>query len=237
MAINKPVFYRSVTEIEARAAEMGIGSDQFVTGCNRGVANGAIGINTGDFDPKESDFPHITHFAGPVSYIGKLESAVAEFEDNMYGITGEQLPTLDTAVRVGFDIAASATAPDADYGSLPLTNYTGKTIPAGGWAWGFEAVGGSIVAPIVDAGPDVVTGGSLSVTLDGAVTPGTDLNPIILWTVVSSPFNDQGTFQDDSSLTSIFIGEWSGVYILALTATPNDGPPVIDTVSLTLGEG
>jgi hypothetical protein len=237
MAINKPVFYRSVTEIEARAAEMGIGSGQFVTGCNRGVANGAIGINTGDYDPKESNFPHITHFAGPVSYIGKLESAVAEFEDNMYGITGDQLPALNTTTRVGFDTAASATAPDADYGSLPLTNYTGKTIPADGWAWGFEAAGGSIVAPIVDAGADQHVSIVLVTTLDGSVVVGSDLSPVILWTIVSSPFGGGGSFADDSSLTSQFTGVFAGAYVLALTATPDDGPPVVDTVNISLGEG
>jgi hypothetical protein len=234
MAINKPVFYRSVTEIEARAAEMGIGSGQFVTGCNRGVANGAIGINTGDYDPKESNFPHITHFAGPVSYIGKLESAVAEFEDNMYGITGDQLPALDTAVRVGFDTAASATAPDADYGSLPLTNYTGKTIPADGWAWGFEAVGGDPVAPIVDAGPSGDTFGSMTATLDGTLTVGTDLNPALLWTIVSG---GTGTFTTPTEVDTQFTADSASGYTFALTATPNDGPPVLDTASWTIGIG
>jgi hypothetical protein len=230
MAINKPVFYRSITEIEARAAEMSVGSDQFVTGCNRGVANGAIGINTGDFDPKASDFPRITNFAGPVSYIGKLESAVAEFEDNMYGITGEQLPALDTATRVGFDTAASATAPDADYGSLPLTNYTGKTIPADGWAWGFEAVGGDPVAPIVDAGP----GGTDFSTfpLNGSVTVGSDPSPIILWSIFSA---HTGTFDDASNPVTNF-NRLTGFseLILVLTVTPNDGPPVSDTVSFDI---
>jgi hypothetical protein len=154
MATNKPVFYRSITQIINRAAELGLASDQFVSGCNRGVANGAIGINTGDFDPKATDFARISHFAGPVSYIGKLEEAVANFEDNMWGIPGNQLPALETAVRVGFDVSTGITAAGADYGTLPVTNYTGGDIPDGGWAWGFEAVGGSIVAPIIDAGPN-----------------------------------------------------------------------------------
>jgi hypothetical protein len=232
MAINKPVFYRSITEIEARAAEMGIGSGQFVTGCNRGVANGAIGINTGDYDPKTSDFPRITNFAGPVSYIGKLESAVAEFEDNMYGITGEQLPNHDPAVRVGFDTAASATAPDADYGSLPLTNYTGKTIPADGWAWGFEAVGGAIVAPIVDAGADFFAP-DITFDLDGSLTPGTDPAPTILWAVVSG-VND-GSFNDPTLLAPTFTWiDGEPFVVFSLTATPNDGPPVVDTVTVTI---
>jgi hypothetical protein len=234
MAINKPVFYRSITEIEARITETGIDSDQFVTGCNRGVANGAIGINTGDYDPKESDFPRITRFAGPVSYIGKLESAVADFEDNMTGITGEQLPSLSSSVRVGFDTAASETAPDADYGTLPLTNYTGETIPAGSWEWGFEAVGGDPVAPIVDAGPDDVSA-NLFYDLAGSVTPGTDLNPVILWGVFSSPSGAGGSFDDPSSPTATFTGVFAGAYILVLVATPNDGPAVGNTVNLDLG--
>jgi hypothetical protein len=245
MATNKPVFYRSVTEITARAAELGLASDQFVTGCNRGVANGAIGINTGDFDPKVTDFAHITHFAGPVSYIGKLEEAIANFEDNMWGITGAQLPALETSTRVGFDVAAGDTAPDADYGTLPVTNYTGKTIPAGSWAWGFEAAGGAIEAPIVDAGPPLQFGiidepfNYTMMQLAGDVTPGTDPAPTYYWSILQGiPDDGNSVWSDRTSLTSTFKPAGyplnAGQTItLALTTTVDDGPPVVDTVELT----
>jgi hypothetical protein len=245
MATNKPVFYRSVTEITNRAAELGLASDQFVTGCNRGVANGAIGINTGDFDPKSTDFARITHFAGPVSYIGKLEEAVANFEDNMWGITGAQLPALETSTRVGFDVSTGITAAGADYGTLPVTNYTGGDIPDGGWAWGFEATGGAIEAPVIDAGPAQQleagdeNGTYATVQLAGTSTPGTDPAPTYYWSILSGiPDNNLSTWSDRTSLTSTFkpasypltAGD---IIVLALTATVDDGPPVVDTVELT----
>jgi hypothetical protein len=226
MATNKPVFYRSVTQITDRAAELNVGTGPFVTGCNRGVANGAIGINTGDFDPKASDFARDSHFAGPVSYIGKLEEAVANFEDNMWGITGAQLPALETSTRVGFDVAASDTAPDADYGTLPVTNYTGQTIPAGSWAWGFEAAGGDPVAPIVSAGGPYFWGSPTPLAVTGTVVVGTDLNPELLWTATVA-----GTWTTPTELTATFnpTDFPNGGFIVTLTATPDDGPPVSDS--------
>jgi hypothetical protein len=242
MATNKPVFYRSVTQIIARAAELNVVTGQFVDGCNRGVANGAIGINTGDFDPKASDFARDSHFAGPVSYIGKLEEAVANFEDNMWGITGAQLPTLATSTRVGFDVAASDTAPDADYGTLPVTNYTGQTIPAGSWAWGFEAVGGDPAPPIVDAGGPYFSSlideppNFTLVQLAGLVTPGTDPAPTYLWSIFGG--DGTGTFDDDTSLTAIFDPVFtipgSGIITLSLVATTIDSPPVVSLATVTL---
>jgi hypothetical protein len=245
MATNKPVFYRSTTQIIARAAELDTVTDQFVTGCNRGVANGAIGINTGDFDPKASDFARDSHFAGPVSYIGKLEEAVANFEDNMWGIPGAQLPALETSVRVGFDVAASDTAPDADYGTLPVTNYTGQTIPAGSWAWGFEAAGGSPVPPIIDAGPDQTFTYLIEapdyevIQLAGTSTPGTDAGVTYNWIIISGiPDNNLTVWSDRTSLTSTvkFAGyplTFGEVITLGLVATPNDGPQVLSLVNMT----
>jgi hypothetical protein len=237
MATNKPVFYRSATQILARSAELGVNDNQFVDGCNRGVANGAIGINTGDFDPKATDFARITHFAGPVSYIGKLEEAVANFEDNMWGITGAQLPVLETAVRVGFDVAAGDTAPDADYGTLPVTNYTGKTIPAGSWAWGFEAVGGDPVAPIVSAGGPYTTfpiePNFNPVQLAGTLFPGTDPAPVLQWSIF---VDGLGSFDDPAALDAIFTATaFTGAtpfITLILVASPNDGPAVSSTATV-----
>lgn len=237
MALNKPVFYRSVAEIERRATEMGLNSDQFVTGCNRGVANGSIGVNTGDYDPKVSDYARITHFAGPVSYIGQLAQAEADIEINLSGITDEQLPSLNVAVRVGFDVAAANTAPDADYGTLPLTNYTGAEIPAGGWAWGFEAVGGDPVAPIADAGGPYQTTFSepnyAPVQLDGTITPGTDPAPAFGWGVFSG---GTGTFNapvvDAIFTPTSFDG--GGVITLVFVVDPDDGPSVPDFATVTL---
>ena len=231
VAPNKPIFYRDVTEIQARLAEVGGNAEKFTDGCNRGVANGAVGINTGDYDPKITDFPRITHFGGPASYIGKLAEATANFEDSMVGLLNEGDQASEISKRVGFDVAGSATADGADYGTLPVTNLSGKTIPSGGWAWGFEAVGGDPVAPIVDAGgPYGPRSGSGTVT--GVVTPGTDLSPVLQWTVLSG---GTGTFTDPTSaITTFNPTSGNGTYTLVLTATPDDGPAVSDTASYTV---
>ena len=88
MATNKPVFYRSLAEIGRRIPDAPQwNGDSFVTGCNRGVANGAIGINTGDYDPKETDFSRdVARWATPASYIGHYDQAVADMEDRMVGL-------------------------------------------------------------------------------------------------------------------------------------------------------
>jgi hypothetical protein len=117
MATNKPIFYRSITEIEARATEIGIAAGQFTSGCNRGVANGAIGINTGDYDPKETDFSRSVRWSGIASYIGRLDEAETSFETRMVGLTNTDDQPSEIAVSVGFDTAASDTAPGADYGT------------------------------------------------------------------------------------------------------------------------
>lgn len=87
--------------------------------------------------------------------------------------------------------------------------------------------GGAYSPPIVDAGADTEFY-SLTGTLAGSVTPGSDLNPTILWTVVDNGAGSV-TFADDSSPTTN-ITRVSGNFItLKLTATPNDGPAVSDT--------
>ena len=230
MATNKPVFYRAVSTIIDRAAEIGTDTGQFINGANRGVASGAIGINTGDYNPKAEDFSRDDpRYASPASYVGHLADAVTNNEDQMWGLKDADDQSAEVAGVVGFDYATADAAPDAEYGSsLVLTNYTGKTIPADGWAWGFEAAGGDPVAPIVDAGADMLSIPSITVTLEGVVTPGTDPDPDILWTIVSG----FGTFSDAASPTSSFTLTQGAFVTLALTASPDDGPPVSDTVQL-----
>ena len=248
MATNKPVFYRSLAEIQRRITDSDIwNGDSFVTGCNRGVANGAIGINTGDYDPKETDFSRdAPRWATPASYIGKLDQAQTDMEDRMVGLTTTGDQSGSVALGVGFDTAASDTAADADYGTLPLTNYTGETIPAGGWAWGFEAAGGDPSPPVIDAGPDGTfwTNDELPnyqvIQLAGTSTPGTDPAPTYYWTIVGGiPDNGLTVWSDRTSLTSTvkFAGysrPIGTVFTLALVATTNDTADVVDIVNYVL---
>jgi hypothetical protein len=86
----------------------------------------------------------------------------------------------------------------------------------------------------VDAGADAF-GPIFPYTMEGIVTVGTDLTPDILWTVVSGA---GGTFDDPTSPTAVFTrGPQGGLpnTVLVLTATPDDGPPVADTMTMFYG--
>ena len=235
MATNKPVFYRAVSTIIDRADQLGVPTGQFIDGCNRGVANGAIGINTGDYNPKESDFSRgDPRYASPASYVGHLAEAVTNNEDQMWGLTDADDQSAELAGIVGFDYATADTAADAEYGSsLVLTNYTGKTIPEDGWAWGFEAAGGDPVAPIVDAGGPYA--GFNNILLAGSLTAGTDPDPAISWSVIG-PAGTVATFTNGDTTTPTFV--WTALtnsaITVAITVTPNDGPPVTDTAIINI---
>ena len=236
VAPNKPVFYRSSAEILARADELGVNTGQFVYGCNRGVASGAIGINTGDYDPKIQDFDRDTpHYGISASYIGKKESAEAAFENRMVGLPNPDDQDVDIALSVGFAITTASTAPLETYGSvIVLTNHTGQTLGTGHWAWGLEAAGGTVVAPIADAGGPYDPGGLIPIVLDGTASVyGSDVSPDILWSVLSG---GTGTWANETTLTPTFTptSVTSNPIIVTLTITPDDGPAVSDTAEVEI---
>ena len=228
LAPNKPVFYRSTPVITARAAQLGVNISQFTNGCNRGVANGAIGVNTGEFNPKASDFNRTIRYGVSASYIGQREAAVTANEDRLWAIPGFDQAV--TAVQVGFNSAASSTAPLATYGTtIVCENHTGSTMPAGSWAWGLVATAVP-VPPTVDAGGPYFAGGiNQAVSLDGTVTAGTGSIVSTLWTVVSG---GAGTFGNASAVDTTFTNTTGGNITLLLTATPSDGPAVSDTTTV-----
>ena len=240
IAPNKPVFYRSSAEILARADELGVNTGQFVFGCNRGVANGAIGVNTGDYDPKIQDFDRDTpHYGISASYIGKKESAEAAFENRMVGLPNPDDRDVDIALSVGYSSVTTApAAPLETYGTvIVLTNYTGTTLEVGHWAWGLEAAGGAVVAPIVDAGgPFYAWGQSGDEQLLGSVVVGTDPDPDLMWTVLSG--DGIYSFSDPTILNPIITDSTNGGWttVVVLTVTPNDGPAVSDTASISSEE-
>ena len=126
------------------------------------------------------------------------------------------------------------TAPNANYGStLTLENLTDASLLSDQWAWGFEDGGTAVTPPIVDAGGPY--SGFNNIALSGTVTPGTDPNPTLQWSIVG-PAGTEGTFANGDTLTPTFT--WTaittGPIIVALTATPDDGPPVVDTAEINL---
>jgi hypothetical protein len=231
-APNKPVFYRSAAAIQARSTQLGKLVEQFTNGCNRGVASGAIGVNTGEFNPKTTDFNRVLRYGVSASYIGQREAAVTANEDRLWALpdAGNQATT---AVQVGFNTAASSTAPLANYGTtIVCANHTGLTMPAGSWAWGL-VTGAAPVPPVVEAGPTYFNTTPFTPILlsQTTLTVGTDPSPLIKWTVFAG---GTGTFSNDTILQPIFTGTFTtSEYTLMITVTPNDGPAVIDTVIVT----
>lgn len=128
---NLKTFFQDSVLTAARAAET-TGADWDDTdgnGCNRVASNSpGIGINTGDYDPKETDWPRIDPTYGLGQNIGT---------DN--GVNNRI--TLDQGAdqndQVVFVAADAETAPDAVLDAVTTAvNRTGKTVPAGAFAWG-----------------------------------------------------------------------------------------------------
>lgn len=87
-------------------------------------------------------------------------------------------------------------------------------------------------APTVDAGANILDGiKGVARALSGSVTPGSDPNPTILWTIDVDGFNPPGgSFLDDSDPTTDFTPNGVGGSLLKLEADPSDGPAVSDTM-------
>ena len=83
-----------------------------------------IGINTGDYDPKVTDWSQDERTAQKSQTIGHTQA----------GITVDQDPDFND--NVSFVQATASTAPDAEFGTTGAFNKTGKTVPQDSWAWG-----------------------------------------------------------------------------------------------------
>lgn len=103
------------------------------------------------------------------------------------------------------------------------------TVPTGGVAaTGYVPVSGT--APTVEAGGPYSGEIDTAIALSSTVTPGSDSNPTLLWEIVSG---GTGTFSSTSVADPTFTPDVAGLYILRLTATPNDAEAVSDNASLT----
>ncbi|GAF67831.1 unnamed protein product, partial [marine sediment metagenome] len=97
------------------------------SGMNRGI--GPIGPNSGDYAPKPSNWSEDERIVENTPFMGFIDPGPI--------VTANDLDSLI------FVQAQADTAPLANYGpSLEAVNLTGKTIPAGEWAWGLN-VGGA----------------------------------------------------------------------------------------------
>ena len=101
------------------------GTTDWTGGANRAASNSnGIGINTGDYDPKVTDWSQDVRNPQNSQTIGHAAAA----------ITVDQDPDLND--NVAFVQAVADTAPDAQFGTTGAFNKTGKTVPNGSWAWG-----------------------------------------------------------------------------------------------------
>lgn len=91
-----------------------------------GSCSPGIGINTGDYSPKASDWSQ--HERDPVNgqHLGKAATVIQV--------------TPDGNDNASFVQAIADTAPDAQVGTTGVYNRTGKTVPNGAWFWGHKPV-------------------------------------------------------------------------------------------------
>ena len=130
MAINQPTVYHDSGVRAEREPEVPVAS--FVDGANPGASNAAgIGINTGDYGPKDTDWPHMDARIQDSQYIGTDPSGV----NAPYDVLG--VGTLVAWSQANGDVAPDGII-DVDVGGTGFAsiNRTGKTIPDGEWTWG-----------------------------------------------------------------------------------------------------
>lgn len=123
MAQNLPTFF--IDNTLKRTGEVDLAD--WDGGMNRAASCAPlVGANTGDYDPKESDWARIKIPQGYSQHIG-VDSGV---NDKVTLYRSE----VDDNDQLGFSQATADTPPGGTFDGLK--NETGKTIPAGSWAWG-----------------------------------------------------------------------------------------------------
>lgn len=120
---NLKTFYQGASGDRGSADVFG--TTDWTGGANKAASCApGIGINTGDYDPKISDWSRDVRTAQKSQTISHTQAAItvdqgADINDN-----------------VSFVQAVANTAPDAQFGTTGAFNKTGKTVPNGSWAWG-----------------------------------------------------------------------------------------------------
>ncbi len=109
-----------------RAAEV-TGAD-WAGGVNKGASNSpGIGINTGDYSPKASDWSEEARDPQNGQQMGEVAGPIITTPDGVND-------------QASFVQAIADTAPDAQVGVTGVFNRTGKTVPNGSWFWGHKPI-------------------------------------------------------------------------------------------------
>ena len=129
MSTNLVTYYTDSTAKTAREAETPLAN--FDNGANPGASNACgIGVNTGNYDPKASDWPRVERMQD--SQIFGEDASGLNCIDATFGATA----------LVGFSKTAAPVAPDGDIDidvdstGFAIVNRTGQTIPTDTWCWG-----------------------------------------------------------------------------------------------------
>ena len=133
MATNLVTYYVDSTARTARESEVSLAD--FDGGMNDSASNApGIGVNTGGYDPKPSDW----------SQTAVVDERMQDSQ--IFGEAASGLNCIDATfgatALVGFSVTAAPVAADAaidldvDGTGFAIVNRTGVTIPTGVWAWG-----------------------------------------------------------------------------------------------------
>jgi hypothetical protein len=127
MAMNLPTYYVDSTALAPRIPEVPLA--EFTGGMNEGASNApGIGINTGDYNPKKSDWPR------PVASVIQDSQIIGGDPSAVFAIDAAFGPTaLVSFVQTTAQVAPNGTA--ATVSGFAMINRTGKTVPAGAWLW------------------------------------------------------------------------------------------------------
>ena len=102
-------------------------------GMNPGSCQPGIGINTGDYSPKASDWAEIEIAPAESQWLGGVDGNLS-VPGNVSIPLVEPVDGNDTFAFVQAD---AETAPDAVLDAVTgAVNRTGKTVPAAAWCWG-----------------------------------------------------------------------------------------------------
>ena len=131
MAVNLVTYFVDSTEVAARSAE--VPDADFTGGMNRGGSCApGLGINTGDYDPKEQDWNPPGGVPAEVRESQQIGGALS-------GILVLDPATVGDDELTQFVTALAPIAPDdiiETVAGFAMRNRTGKTIPSGSSAWG-----------------------------------------------------------------------------------------------------
>ena len=178
---NLKTFYQGSVSDRASADVFGV--TDWLGGVNRGASKSpAIGVNTGDYDPKETDWPRPETPA--ISIKSQTIGHVAQV------VTVDQDPDFDD--QVAFVLTDGNIAPEGELRTATgVFNKTGKTVPNDQWVWGLVAVtngGGNLWKDPPDfVGTGWTDNGNGTYTCDG--TDGTSLEVVLAGILDDTTYN------------------------------------------------